>query len=78
MNILGLISQLIGIKTLRLTDGLPNLFAHKIRTVLSNSNGIIDYDTLTYGDIIYGTDFTLIDVVTKESYFCLKEFDFWR
>jgi hypothetical protein len=33
-------------------DGLPNLFAHKIRTVLSNSNGIIDYDTLTYGDII--------------------------
>jgi hypothetical protein len=33
-------------------DGLPNLFAHKIRTILSNSNGIIDYDTLTYGDII--------------------------
>ena len=33
-------------------DGLPNLFAHKIRTVLSNSNGIIDYDTLIYGDII--------------------------
>ena len=33
-------------------DGLPNLFAHKIRTVLSNSNGIIDYDTLKYGDII--------------------------
>jgi hypothetical protein len=33
-------------------NGLPNLFAHKIRTVLSNSNGIIDYDTLTYGDII--------------------------
>jgi hypothetical protein len=33
-------------------DGLPNLFAHKIRTVLSNSNEIIDYDTLTYGDII--------------------------
>jgi adenylate cyclase len=33
-------------------DGLPNLFAHKIRTVLSNSNGIIDYDTLTYRDII--------------------------
>ena len=27
-------------------DGLPNLFAHKIRTVLSNSNGIINYDTL--------------------------------
>ena len=73
MNILGLISQLIGIKTLRLTftsrvmlredsnkpfwkekfiDGLPNLFAHKIRTELSNSNGIIDYDTLRYGDII--------------------------
>ena len=33
-------------------DGLPNLFPHKIRAVLSNSNGIIDYDTLTYEDII--------------------------
>jgi hypothetical protein len=33
-------------------DGLPNLFAHKIRAMLSNFNGIIDYDTLTYGDII--------------------------
>ena len=27
-------------------------------------------------DSIYGTDLTLIDVVTKESYFCLKEFNF--
>ena len=104
MNVLGLISQLIGIETLRLTgtlsnitsrihdqlsnlkcptmsdfrwyedvftsrvmlredsnkpywkekfiDGLPNLFAYKIRTVLSNSNEIINYDTLTYEDII--------------------------
>ena len=33
-------------------DGLPSLFAHKIRTVLTNSNGIIDYNSLTYGDII--------------------------
>ena len=33
-------------------DGFPNLFAHKIRTILSDSSGIIDYDTLTYGDII--------------------------
>ena len=27
--------------------------------------------------IYIGTDFTLIDVVTKESYFGLKEFNFW-
>jgi hypothetical protein len=33
-------------------DDLPSLFAHKIKTILSNSNGIIDYDNLTYGDII--------------------------
>ena len=33
-------------------DGLPSLFAHKIITILSNSNGIIDYDNLTYGYII--------------------------
>lgn len=32
--------------------GLPNLFAHKIRTVLSNENGHIDFDSLTYGNII--------------------------
>ncbi|CAL9006292.1 unnamed protein product [Prunus brigantina] len=33
-------------------NGLPNLFAHKIRTVLSNELGHIDYDNLTYGNII--------------------------
>jgi adenylate cyclase len=33
-------------------NGLPNLFAHKIRQVLSNENSIIDYDCLTYGNII--------------------------
>ncbi|KAI5344389.1 hypothetical protein L3X38_012266 [Prunus dulcis] len=33
-------------------NGLPNLFAHKIRTVLSNELGHIDYDSLTYGNII--------------------------
>ena len=33
-------------------NGLPNLFVHKIREVLSNPNGVIDYDNHTYGDII--------------------------
>ena len=33
-------------------NGLPNLFVHKIREVLSNPNGIIDYDNLIYVDII--------------------------
>ncbi|KAL7259114.1 hypothetical protein ACSBR1_005087 [Camellia fascicularis] len=33
-------------------NGLPNLFAHKIRDVLSQPTGIIEYDNLTYGDII--------------------------
>ncbi|KAI5346219.1 hypothetical protein L3X38_014098 [Prunus dulcis] len=33
-------------------NGLPNLFAHKIRTTLSNEQGQIDWDNLTYGNII--------------------------
>ncbi|KAI5324361.1 hypothetical protein L3X38_033434 [Prunus dulcis] len=33
-------------------NGLPNLFAHKIRTTLSNEQGQIDWDSLTYGNII--------------------------
>ena len=33
-------------------NGLPNLFAHKIRNVLVNEEGIIPYHTLTYGNII--------------------------
>ena len=33
-------------------NGLPSLFAHKIRDVLSQPSGIIEYDNLTYGDII--------------------------
>ena len=33
-------------------NGLPNLFAHKIRDVLSQPTGIIEYDNLTYGDTI--------------------------
>ena len=33
-------------------NGLPNLFAHKIRSVLVNEDGIIPYSTLTYGSII--------------------------
>ena len=32
-------------------NGLPSLFAHKIRETLSNTSGVIDYDDLTYGDI---------------------------
>ena len=33
-------------------NGLPKLFAHKIRQVLSSDTGYIDYDALTYGNII--------------------------
>ena len=33
-------------------NGLPSLFVHKIREVLWNPKGIIDYNNLTYGDII--------------------------
>ena len=33
-------------------NGLPRYFAHKIRDVLSQSIGTIEYDKLTYGDII--------------------------
>lgn len=33
-------------------NALPNLFAHKIREVLSQLKGIIEYNSLTYGDII--------------------------
>ena len=31
--------------------GLPPLFAHKVKEELTNKNGIINYDDLTYGDI---------------------------
>ena len=33
-------------------NGLTSLFAHKIRNVLSQPTGVIEYDNLTYGDII--------------------------
>ncbi|KAI8563669.1 hypothetical protein RHMOL_Rhmol03G0127200 [Rhododendron molle] len=33
-------------------NGLPGLFAHKIRDVLSQPTGTIEYDRLTYGDIV--------------------------
>ncbi|CAL2240028.1 unnamed protein product [Prunus armeniaca] len=36
----------------KFVNGLPNLFAHKIRTTLSNQQGHIDWDSLTYGNII--------------------------
>lgn len=36
----------------KFVNGLPNLFAHKIREELSKNLGFIDYDNLTYGDII--------------------------
>ena len=31
--------------------GLPPLFTHKVKEELTNKNGIINYDDLTYGDI---------------------------
>ncbi|XP_059650405.1 uncharacterized protein LOC132296207 [Cornus florida] len=33
-------------------NSLPNLFAHKIRETLIKATGFIDYDNLTYGNII--------------------------
>jgi hypothetical protein len=33
-------------------NGLPHLFAHKIKQVLVNQNNVIEYDNLTYGNII--------------------------
>jgi hypothetical protein len=33
-------------------NSLPHLFAHKIKEVLVNENNVIDYDNLTYGNII--------------------------
>ncbi|CAL8992099.1 unnamed protein product [Prunus brigantina] len=36
----------------KFVNGLPNLFAHKIRTTLSNEQGHIDWNSLTYGNII--------------------------
>ncbi|CAL8134174.1 unnamed protein product [Prunus armeniaca] len=36
----------------KFVNGLPNLFAHKTRTTLSNEQGHIDWDSLTYGNII--------------------------
>ena len=32
-------------------DGLPPIFAHKVKQVLISKNDSIDYDNLTYGDI---------------------------
>ena len=32
-------------------DGLPPLFAHKVKQELIGKNDTIDYDNLTYGDI---------------------------
>ncbi|CAL8165373.1 unnamed protein product [Prunus armeniaca] len=36
----------------KFVNGLPNLFAHKIRPTLSNERGHIDWGSLTYGNII--------------------------
>jgi hypothetical protein len=33
-------------------NDLPHLFAHKIKNVLVNENNVIEYDNLTYGNII--------------------------
>ena len=35
----------------RFIDGLPSIFAHKVKEVLMGKNDSIDYDNLTYGDI---------------------------
>ena len=33
-------------------DGLPPIFAHKVKLELMDKNDSIDYDNLTYGDIL--------------------------
>ena len=33
-------------------DGLPPIFAHKVKQELMGKNDSIDYDNLTYGDIL--------------------------
>ena len=33
-------------------DGLPPIFAHKVKQELMDKNDSIDYDSLTYGDIL--------------------------
>ena len=35
----------------KLIVGLPSLFSHKVKEELTDKNGIINYDDLTYGDI---------------------------
>ena len=35
----------------RSINGLPSIFAHKVKQVLMGKNDSIDYDNLTYGDI---------------------------
>ena len=36
----------------KLIDGLPPIFAHKVKQELIGKNDSIDYDNLTYGDIL--------------------------
>ena len=36
----------------KLIDGLPLIFAHKVKQELIGKNDSIDYDNLTYGDIL--------------------------
>ena len=36
----------------KLIDGLPPIFAHKVKQELIGKNDFIDYDNLTYGDIL--------------------------
>jgi hypothetical protein len=48
---LGLIVKNL-IEKKKFIDGLPSLFAHKIKDELINANtGLIDYKNLTYGDL---------------------------
>ena len=35
----------------KFTAGLPLFFAHKVKEELTDKNGIVNYDDLTYGDI---------------------------
>ena len=47
--------------------GLPLLFAHKVKEELTDKNGTINYDDLTYGDIFSAIkNLVLTCVMTKK------------
>ena len=49
----------------RFIDGLPPIFAYKVKQVLMGKNDSIDYDHLTYGDIFSAINLVLICVMMK-------------